>query len=176
MVEIIPKREERTPPVVNLIFWASLVLAVAVAAGIFILQNFQRQQRLAIQQSEQQLLADPSPEQKQLEEDMLSWKQRLDDFKLLADERRTPLPLFSLLETSVHPAVVFTGLTVNLNQNRTLLSGETDSFKHVDEQILLLRQKSEVADLQLVRIELGEGGRVEFSVDFSLEEQVTPKP
>ncbi len=190
MVEIIPRREERTPPIVNVLFIASLVLAAAAAGGFFILKNLQAQRRASIQTMEQRLLAEPSPDQKQLEEEVLGFKQKLDDFKVLADGRRTPIPLFSLLETSVHPAATFTGLIVNLEKNSVLLTGETDTFRHLDEQILLLRKKNEVQDLQLEKIQLGEQGRVEFSVSLSFlpdftkkieppkqeTEQVTPNP
>ncbi len=175
MVEIIPKREERTPPAVNILFIASLLLAAAVAGGFFILKSLQEQKRVSIQKLEQQLLADPSPEQKQLEDDVLGFKQKLGDFKVLADGRRTPLPLFSFLETSVHPAVIFTGLAVNLEKNEILLSGETDTFKHLDEQILLLRNKSEIKDLHLTKIELGDRGGVKFSVDLSFPVEFTKK-
>ena len=189
MVEIIPKREERTPPAVNILLVASLLLAGAVAGGFFILKSLQEQKRVSIQELEQQLLAEPSSEQKQLEDEVLGFKQKLDDFRVLADGRHTPLPLFSLLETSVHPAVAFTGLVVNLEENKILLAGETDSFRHLDEQILVLRNKSEIKDLHLAKIKLGDQGRVEFSVDLSFpaeftkklesatqEEKVTPKP
>ena len=175
MVEIIPRREERIPPIVNVLFIVSLVLAVVAAGGFFILKNLQEQRRGSIQNMEQRLLAEPSADQKQLEEDVLGFKQKLDDFKVLADGRRTPLPLFAFLETSVHPAAVFTGLTVNLEKNKILLAGETDSFKHLDEQILLLRRKSEVQDLQLEKIQLGEQGRVEFSVGIMFPPEFTKK-
>lgn len=189
MVEIIPKREERTPPAVNILLVASLLLAAAVAGGFFILKSLQEQKRVSIQKLEQRLLADPSPEQQRLEDEVLGVKQKLGDFKVLADGRRTPLALFSFLETSVHPAVAFTGLTVDLEKNEILLAGETDTFKHLDEQILLLRSKSEIKNLHLTEIELGDQGRVEFSVDLSFpaeftkklesavqEEEGTPKP
>lgn len=175
MVEIIPRREERTPPIVNVLFIASLLLAALTAGGFFILKSLQEQRRVSIQSAEQRLLAEPSSDQKQLEEDVLGFKQKLDDFKVLADGRRTPLPLFSFLETSVHPAAVFTGLTVNLEKGKILLAGETDSFRHLDEQILLLRHKSEVRDLQLEKIQLGERGRVEFSVSVAFPPEFTKK-
>ncbi len=175
MVEIIPKREERTPQVISILFIASLLLAAAAAGGFFILKSFQEQKRVAIQKLELRLLADPSPEQKQLEDEMLGFKQKLGDFKVLADGRRTPLPLFSFFETSVHPAVIFTGLAVKLEKNEVLLAGETDTFKHLDEQILLLRNKSEIKDLHLAKIELGNQGRVKFSVDLSFPVEFTKK-
>lgn len=175
MVEIIPRREERNPQIVNVLFIASLLLAVAAAGGFFILKSLQERQRVSIQNMEQQLLAEPSLEQKQLEKEVLGFKQKLDDFKALADGRRTPLPVFSFLETSVHPAAVFTGLTVNLEKNKILLAGETDTFGHLDEQILLLRRKSEVQDLQLEKIKLGEQGRVEFSVSIVFPAEFTKK-
>lgn len=176
MVEIIPRREERNPPIVNALFIASLLLAAAAAGGFFILKNLQERQRTAIQTMEQRLLAEPSSEQKQLEEDVLGFKQKLDDFKVLADGRRTPLPLFSFLETSVHPAAAFTGLTVDLEKSKIFLAGETDTFRHLDEQILLLRHKSEIQNLQLEKIQLGERGRVEFSVSLVFPAEFTKKP
>ncbi|MDO8655204.1 MAG: hypothetical protein Q7R48_02130, partial [bacterium] len=82
---------------------------------------------------------------------------------------------FSFLETSVHPAAVFTGLTVDLGKDKILLVGETDTFRHLDEQILLLRNKSEVQNVQLEKIQLGEQGRVEFSVSIIFPPEFTKK-
>ncbi len=174
MVEIIPKREVSSHPIVNYLFLASLMTAVLVVAAFFLLQTLQQRTRSKVQELEQRLLAEPTADQKELEEEVLGFKQKLEDFEALAISRRTPLPLFSLLETSIHPSVVFTGLSINLEQNRVLLFGETDSFKHVDEQILLLRTKPEVLQLQLAKIELGERGRAEFALDLELPEVFKP--
>ena len=174
MVEIIPKREVSSHPIVNYLFLASLMTAVLVVAAFFALQTLQERTRSKVQKLEQRLLAEPTADQKELEEEVLGFKQKLEDFEALATSRRTPLPLLSLLETSIHPSVVFTGLSVNLEQKRVLLFGETDSFKHVDEQILLLRTKQEVLRLQLAKIELGEKGRAEFALDLELPEAFKP--
>ena len=123
-----------------------------------------------IEEAEILLRTEKTPEQAQLEQDVLVARTRLQDFATLMQLKKNILPAFSFLEAVVHPDVTFLAMNIDSVRQIMQLTGIAETFLVLDEQLVVFQARSEPSSLSLTSLQLrGQGG-----VDFQMEIQFPP--
>lgn len=118
-----------------------------------------------IEEAEILLRAEKTQEEAQLEHDVLVVRTRLKDFTTLVQLKKDVLPVFSFLETVVHPEVTFLSMNVDANRHSMQLRGTAESFSALDEQLVVLQAREEPSSLSLTNLKLGGQGGVDFQME-----------
>ena len=149
---------------------AFFVLSVGVfllSVGGFVLLLFlESRTQTKIEETEILLGTEKTQEEAQLEQDVLVVQTRLKDFAALLQLRKDVLPVFSFLETVVHPEVIFLSMNVDVNRQTMQLQGVAESFSVLDEQFVAFKAREELSSLSLTNLELGQHGGVNFQMEI----------
>jgi len=165
---IIPKAKPQTP------LWAKAlavftVLLIVVAAGssIFLLLS-KRSLEKKLDNIEQQERALQNSDFKILETKLLSISDKIRDFSVLLERHRLSSEIFIFLRTYCHPKARITDLDFKADSSEISLEGETESFRTLGEQLLVLEKAKGLKDLKLSEISLTDQGKVNFAFSFLL--------
>ncbi len=171
MVEIIPKQElaskrEKLP------LFVACILLVAVLAGLFAFWQLKTNTQKTIVKLEEFLQRGKTAKEQQLEQKMLMYQKKLSDFDTFAQSRKNPLRFFQFLEQNTHPKVFFTNTTLDVPNRSLLVQGETLDFITLDQQLSLFKQKSEIESVQLSKLDIGQQGRVTFTLELTFSPKI----
>lgn len=171
MVEIIPKSSQSSPLLPKVLFAAALGVFVFSVGGFILLFFLESSAQTKIEEAEMLLGSEKTLEQTQLEQDVFVTRTRLEDFTTLVEQRKDVLPVFSFLESAVHPDVTFLSMNVDTNFHTTQLRGTAKSFLALDEQLAVLKAREEANSFSLTNLKLGEQGGVDFQlkIQFPLD-------
>jgi len=117
----------------------------------------------------------PSQSQIELEEKIASLSKKMSDFPELLENHKITSNLFNFLKAICHPKVQFTFLRFDTKECQISLSGKTESFHTLGEQILILQGEKDIKGLQISNISLGEEGKVNFGLTFTFSKELIEK-
>jgi len=168
-IEIIPKEEKRFPFWQNILFYFSLVLFLSCLSGLLILFFLQRKSQATLDNLKETLEKGMTAEQVALEKEFLGYRKKIDDFSLLLADYRMPSRFFDFLEKITHPKVFFSDLELNTREGKVSLSGQTENFETLGQQILIFQKEERIKDLKLTEVKISEEGKIEFSLETSFD-------
>lgn len=165
-IEIIPKAQRPRPraELIDALFYLSLILLLLSFLSYFVLDRYERQARLEIGRIEKSLREKETPEIKLLEEGVLKTQKRIAVFADLWNNHRRSSLIFPLLADFSHPQVFFSGLELNTAVSEVILSGSTESFRILQEQVLIFEREPRIAEVNLRGIGFDRQGKVGFSL------------
>lgn len=170
MVEIIPKSPQTSPLLVRALLGVSVAVFVAAFGGFLLLVFLGSRTENRIAELQALLGAEKTEAQTQLEQEVFLAKTRLEDFAGLAGLYKDVSPVFSFLESTVHPQVTFLAMNIDSVSQTVQLRGRAESFLVLDEQFAALQAREELSALSLTNLQLSEQG----GVDFRMEIQFPP--
>lgn len=160
-IEITPKQKIKVPIWVIIIGVLCVILVLAFLASYFYLYRSIKQMSQEIE--EKNLTSFPLEKAiKEKEQKIFPIKQKIDDFNELLSEHKKPLKVFEFLERICLPNVWFSTFDFTFEKGELTISGETDSFITIEQQILILKQEPLVKNLNLSGLSIGEEGEVSF--------------
>ena len=165
MVEIIPKSPQKSPLLTKVLLTLSVGVFVLSVGGFVVLFFLESRAQNNIEKTEILLRQEETKEEVQLEQDVLVIQTRLKDFATLLELKKDVLPVFSFLETVVHPQVTFLSMNVDTNRYALLLQGTATSFSALDEQIVVLQAREEPDSVSLTDLQIGQQGGVIFQME-----------
>lgn len=172
-IEIIPKEEIKPSPWQKILLYIVVFLLLLSIAGYFLLDYyFIEKANQEIQDLETKISEAKTPQQIALEEELKSYQKKIDDFSSLFAKHKKGSNFFDFLEKNTHPKVYFSELSLNIKGNQVNLSGQTESFKILGEQLLIFRNADLIQDLKLSKVGSSEEGKIEFTFIFSLKPQL----
>lgn len=167
MVDIIPKQQETE---LSSIILTTAVVILVVAVGSFGLFTFLKAKTAGeLSEATELLMQGKSKEEATLESSIISVKRKIEDFAALAQTRSNPSSFFEFVEENTHPNVIFSQLGLNPKEKKAVMSGYTKTFKNLEEQIVQLRGQSEIEEIELTTISLGEAGQVRFTLSLQFK-------
>jgi len=169
---IIPKPKPKTPFSVNFLFYFAVLLVVISIGSFFFLESGISSQKQRKEELGRQIIELEGEEEKELEEEILGWQEKIKVFKEIFENHKISSNFFSLLESSCQQNVQLTRLNLATEDSRVSLEGKTESFQSLGEQFLIFRENEKVRDLILSNISLDREGKVNFSLTFSLLSEV----
>ena len=169
---IIPKPKPKTPFSVNFLFYFAVLLVIISIGSFFFLKSEISSLGERKGELERQIIELEGEEEKELEEEILGWQEKIKVFKKIFEEHKISSNFFSLLESSCQTKVQLTGLNLVTEDSRVSLEGKTESFQSLGEQFLIFGENEKIEDLVLSNISLDREGKVNFSLTFFLLSEV----
>jgi len=166
-IEIIPKEAKKFPLWQNILFYFSLVLLLASLSGFFVLNYFQKKSQATLDDLRKTIEKGFTAEEKTLEKELLSYQKKIEDFSTLFLDYRLTSKLFGFFEKLIHPKVFFTDFSLDPKLNKLSLSGQTENFETLGQQILIFQKEEKIKSLDLKEIGISKEGKIEFSLDIS---------
>ena len=170
-IEITPKQKIKVPIWVIVIGVFCVILILVFLAGYFYLYRSVGQMSKEIE--EKNLTSFPLEKAiKEKEQEIFSIRQKIDDFNELLLGHKKPLKVFEFLERTGLPNVLFFTFDFTFKKGELAISGETDSFITIEQQVLILRQEPLVKNLNLSGLSIGEEGGISFTLLFTFDPQI----
>jgi hypothetical protein len=169
MVEIIPKTEVKMPAWQNISLYLSFGLLLMAVLAYFILNIYLDRAETTSKNLEETLAKEKTAEEIALEEEVLDYQRKIEDFSKLIGRHLFPSKFFEFIEKNSHPQVWFSKLDLNPKEGEVNLTGETDNFVVLYQQLQTFRANPLVRNLDLVGIAIGKEGRVNFGLNLDLD-------
>ena len=83
-------------------------------------------------------------------------------------QHRSSAGMFAILENLAHPKVQFTSLNLDMKEAKAAISGKTESFQTLDQQLRIFMGDKNIIKAELSDISMGERGGVGFSFTLFL--------
>lgn len=171
-IEIIPKKAPKLPLGLNILFYFSIVLVLVSFSGFFILNHLEKKSADNLQNLEEVLAKKKTPKETALEEEILKYQKKINNFSILINLHQSPLNSFSVLERTSHPKVQFTNFSLNSEEFEIVLSGKTESFQTLGQQVLIFKNENLIKDVNLSKLSIGKEGGAEFTLSLSLDPEI----
>ena len=171
MVEIIPKKAPPIPRWLNILFYFSLALLIFSIISYFVLGNSLKKNQETLVELEDSLAQEKTPEKISLEKEILKSQRKANDFSQIIEEHLKTSEIFEILQKNCHPRVKLSQFNLESRQNHVLLSGDTDSFESLGQQLLILKDEYFVESASLEKVSISKEGEILFSLSLSLDPQ-----
>lgn len=172
MTEIIPKESPKTPTLLIVLFYASLVLLVVLTIVYFRINGSIKKNQEILAGLENNFLKLQSAENLSLKKEILDYDRKIKDFKGLVADHKFNSRVFKFLEDFIHPKIWFESFEFQSENAKVVLSGRAKTFESLGQQIMILQQEKQIKDLILEGIAIGKEGDIEFNFSFSFDPQV----
>lgn len=166
MTEIIPKQNESRISGATLLFLLALAVFLGISFFFFLTRSTEVEVDIELRRTREELARGKTPEEKQLERTILRTREKLEDFARVSSNAAHPAPVFRFLEERTHPNVTFTQLNLQPKSFQAALSGSARDFQSLDEQMNVLKERTELISSRLSNIGLGPDGQVAFHLDL----------
>jgi len=176
VIEIIPKKEAKVSAWQSYLLYFIIVLLLFSIMGYFGLEHFIKKSDQELRDLTAEVEKTKSPERKVLKEGLESLSAKIDDFTPLLLNHQKSSNFFNFLEESTHPKVFFTKLNLDAKGNLVELSGQTDDFLTLGQQLLIFQKSEFVQNLKLSKVDISKEGKVEFTFNFSLDPKLFAFP
>ena len=107
MAEIIPKELPKLPGWLNILFYVLIFLLIVFIISFFVLNNSLNNSLKNLEDLESIVIKDKTPQDIALETEVLSYKEKIQDFKFISEEHKENTKSFTFLEEITHPFVWF---------------------------------------------------------------------
>jgi len=171
-IEIIPKEAKKFPLWQNILFYFSLVLFLSCLSGLLILNFLEKKSQLTLDNLKETLEKGMTTEKKALEKEILTYQKKIDDFSILLADYRVSSRFFDFLEKIIHPKVFFSELNLSSKEGKVSLTGQTESFETLGQQILIFQKEEKLRGLKLAEIKIGKEGKIDFSLEISFDPKI----
>jgi hypothetical protein len=169
-VTIIPKQKFEYPLWAQGLFIASILSLLIIIGGFFLIFSLQGRAQKELEMVQGVLAQGKTREEVRLEQSVFRWRDKFNDFAVLAAARTDARPVFEFLEQYTHPQVVFTTISLEPKLATLKLVGSTRDFKTLQEQMAIFQNREELTGLTLSNIVLGEQGQVMFQLDMGFKQ------
>ena len=172
MVEIIPKPIEKIPPWQKKLFYFSIFLFIALLLVYFILSSFEKKSGNILSELKEALLNGKTPEMSSLEKENLNEQKKIKSISPLLKFHLFPSKVFEFFEINTHPKVLFSEINLNSLKSIARLSGQTDSFLTLGQQLAIFEQNPLIEKVNINQVSITKTGEIEFSLNFSFNPKI----
>jgi len=169
MIEIIPRKAAPLPIWLKILFYILIALLLVAALSYFILGHFQKKSLTTIQNLEEEILKEKTPQKIALEKEILSYQKKINDFALILDYHLLSSKFFRFLEQTSHPRIWFSKINLSPVEQLAIVSGRAETFPVLGQQLQIFEKEAFVKSATLSKISLGEKGEIEFTLTLSFD-------
>lgn len=102
----------------------------------------------------------------QKEAEIIPIKNKITDFGTLINEHKSPFGVFEIIERNTLPTVWFSQLDFNSAEMQVSLSGNTESFETLEQQIAVFKKETMFQSINLSSVAISEESGVDFGIQF----------
>lgn len=166
-IEIVPKEVIKPVPWQNILLYFFIFLLLVSIAGYFALDYyFVEKAQQELQELEIKISEAKTPQQIALEEEILDYREKIEDFSSLFLNHKKNSNFFNSFEKVTHPKIFFSELNLNTKLNQVKLSGRAESFRVLGEQLLIFRNTEFIENLSLSDVAIGKEGEIQFTFNL----------
>jgi len=169
MVEIIPKPIEKVPSYQKRLFYFLIFLFFFLIISYFILTSLQQKSKTKLSNLTETISRGKTPEILSLEKENFNYQRKIQDLFPLLENHKFPSRFFEFLETNTHPRVFFSQISLNSQDSLADLTGQTDSFFTLGQQILIFEKTPQLTNLNLTKVSINQAGKIEFILNLSFK-------
>lgn len=170
MIEIIPRPVSKLPFSQNILFYFSALLIFLVVLGYFILDFYLISgAERKLQELDEALARTKTEEQVMLEKELSGYEKKIKNFSALLGRHVFFSRTFNFFEENTHPDAWFSSFSLNPGKGQVGLSGETDNFVTLHQQVRILKENPSVKGVNLTNIAIGKEGRINFDIGLTLD-------
>ena len=168
MVEIIPKPTEKSSVWQDILFYFSIGIFLAAIVSFFILNNSQGKLENSLRKLDESLAQKMTVEEINLEKEIKTTEKQIRDFAQILNSHLFPSKVFDVFQKIVHPKAWFSRLSFDTAKSEAVISGETESFVTLQQQIFILQKEPLIKSFTLNYFSAGKEGKVDFTFNISL--------
>ncbi len=168
-IEIIPRKAIPLPLWLKILFYILIALLLTTVLSYFILGQFQKKSLTALQNLEEEILKEKTPQKIAQEKEILNYQQKINDFSLILDHHLLPSKFFRFLEKTSHPRIWFSKINLSPREALAIVSGRAETFPVLGQQLQILKKEALVKNVSLAKISLGEKGEIKFTLTISFD-------
>ena len=169
MVEIIPKPAAKLPSWQNTLFYFSFGLLLLVVLSYFVLDIYLDKAETRLGEREEELAQTKTAEEITLEQELSNYEKKIQNFSILIDQHLFSSRIFEFIEKNTHPEVWFSTLSLDPRKRGVNLSGDTENFVTLHQQVQIFKASPSVQNINLAKIAIGKEGRIAFDLSLILD-------
>ena len=169
-IEISPKKKVKIPLWSTILFGIAGLLVIAFLATYFYFDNSSKKMKKALEKTPQEAFLEEEIGRK--EKELNLYKEKIDTFGMLLSEHQNTINIFNLLEKSCLPNVWFSEFDFDSLKGMAIISGNTNNFFTLGQQILALKSEPLLRNVELSEVSLAKEGGIEFSLQLNFDPQV----
>jgi len=171
-IEIIPKKAEAKLPATNILFSLSLILLIILVLSYFMVGYFQKRSVNTLQNIENIISQKETAELKALNKKIFGYQEKINMISSLLASHKMSRDFFTRLEDLTSPKVFFSKLDLDTEKDQLSLSGRTESFESLGQQLLIFKKGEFVKSVNLTKTSIGKEGEIEFTIDIYFDSQI----
>lgn len=170
-VQIVPKPKGKPKKIVTLLIYFSLVVLIAIGGiYLYLRQDLEKKNQELNGLKEVLAKKETSRELEQTQKELTIYKEKIDTMSFLFNSYRLGTNSFKFLEKYTHPRVKLSLVNINFSDYRVLLSGQTDNFITLVQQLYIFENNPDVKNLKLMNFSaVKDKTFVNFNIEFNLE-------
>jgi hypothetical protein len=174
MIDIIPKPIKESPQWQVILFYISIVLFIISLGAFGVVSYLEKKSQDNLEEVNQKLSEEETVKITALENEIIPYKEKIDEFAPFLREHILSTKIFAFLEEKTHPGVFFSNTKISIQpEDITVeLSGLTDSFLSLGQQLMILESESIIKEANLSKIALGKTGGIEFHLAILLKNEL----
>jgi hypothetical protein len=172
VIQIIPKQPEGRSILANILLFVSVALVISATTSYFILDNSLKKTEEKIVSLDKKLALENSSERVALEKEVSTYQKKINDFSTLLSGHIYSSQLFPFLENLTHPKVAFSDFSADMDKKNITLSGVTDSFLTLGQQLIIFKAEKLILSVQLSNIAFEKDGKISFDFNLALDPQI----
>jgi len=169
MIEIIPRKAAELPLWLKILFYILIALFLVIVLSYFIFGHFQNKSLTALQNLEEEILKEKTPQKIALEKEILNYQKKINNFTLMLDHHLLSSKFFNFLEKTSHPQIWFSKINLSLGETLAIVSGRAETFPVLGQQLQIFKKEALIKSATLSEISLGEKGEIEFTFTLSFD-------
>ena len=157
---------------VDIVFYfvISMLIAVVFCYVIFIIKN--NIQRNQIKEEGVKIEEVASEQQKIDEEEVILYKNKIGDFAGLLENHEFLSHAFIFMEQHTRPDVWIKNISIDKNNRKLLVAGETDSMEALSRQVAVFEKDEYVGKIDLLSSSLSDSARIGFNLSLVLNPEI----
>lgn len=168
-IEIIPRKVAPVPFWQTILFYVLIGLLIGAILSYFILGHFERKSSATLQNLEEAIISEKTPQKITLEEEVLNCQKKIDSFALLLGQHLLSSKFFDFLQKTSHPRIWFSQVSLNPGEAIAVVSGQAETFTALGQQLQILKKEPLLKNASLSKISLGKKGEIEFTLNISFD-------
>ncbi|MDP3882554.1 MAG: DUF5018 domain-containing protein [Candidatus Staskawiczbacteria bacterium] len=151
-------------------FVISLLIATVFCYLIFLLKN--NIQKTQIKEEIAALETVGTYQQKEYEKSVISYQQKIKDFSTLFQNHEFASHVFAFMQYQTMPNIWFSQFTLDKKGSKAQLLGEADNMENFSRQVAGFETNEYVKNVSSLNSSLGEGAKVQFNINLSLDSKL----
>jgi hypothetical protein len=165
-IQIIPKKREGSSIFMDILLYLSVFLFLAALVGYFIINSALKKTEGSIMEVDAKLAEASNSPEAALVDDVLFYQKKIESFSYILSSHVYVSQVFPFIEKLTHPKVFFTSFEEDSQENKIVLSGITEDFQTLGQQLEIFKTAENIEEVELSEISFDEDGKVSFGFNL----------